>query len=197
MPIVALLVLFIAVPLAELYVILKLADDVLGLPLTIALLALDSILGSLLLRSQGRRAWHRCNAVLASGRVPHGEILDGVLVIVGGALLLTPGFLTDILGLALLIPATRALARRVVQAALRRRVVAGVTAAAGGLGGQGSGGPPGARAAGWPGARGGADTSGWPRGGGPPEGRPRPRRHADDVEGTATELDPDPSRLGP
>ena len=59
----------------------------------------DSILGALLLRSQGRAAWRRFNEALAAGRVPAREVLDGVLVIFGGALLITPGFITDIVGM--------------------------------------------------------------------------------------------------
>ena len=65
----------------------------------------------MLMRSQGRAAWRRFNEALAAGRVPAREVLDGALVIFGGALLLTPGFVTDILGLVLLLPPTRALVR--------------------------------------------------------------------------------------
>ena len=120
MPLLALIVLFIVVPLAELYVILKVGDEI-GWALTILLLVADSLLGSVLLRSQGRSVWRRFNAVLAEGRVPHREVVDGVLVIFGGAFLLTPGFLTDIAGLTLLLPPTRAL----VRSRLMRRLAAG------------------------------------------------------------------------
>ena len=71
------------------------------------------MLGSMLMRSQGRAAWRRFNEALAGGRVPAREVADGVLVIFGGALLLTPGFITDIFGLLFLLPPTRALIRRV------------------------------------------------------------------------------------
>ena len=64
------------------------------------------------MRSQGRAAWRRFNDVAAAGRLPAREVLDGVLVIFGGALLLTPGFVTDILGLLFLLPPTRAIVRR-------------------------------------------------------------------------------------
>jgi UPF0716 protein FxsA len=121
MPLLGLLALFIVVPLAELYVILKVGDAIGVLP-TIALLALDSVLGSLLLRAQGRAVWRRFNETLATGRMPHREVMDGVLVIFGGAFLITPGFLTDIVGLILLIPPTRALVRRLVVRRLGRRV---------------------------------------------------------------------------
>jgi UPF0716 protein FxsA len=121
MPLLALIALFIVVPLAELYVILKVGDAIGVLP-TIALLAADSLLGSMLLRSQGRTVWGRFNETMAAGRVPHRELLDGVLVIFGGAFLITPGFLTDIVGLLLLLPPTRSVIRRVVVRRLGRRV---------------------------------------------------------------------------
>jgi UPF0716 protein FxsA len=121
MPLVALIALFIVVPLAELYVILKVGDAIGVLP-TIALLAADSLLGSMLLRSQGRSVWRRFNETMASGRVPHRELLDGVLVIFGGAFLITPGFLTDIVGLLLLLPPTRNVIRRLAVRRLGRRI---------------------------------------------------------------------------
>jgi UPF0716 protein FxsA len=106
-----LILLFIVVPLAELYVILQVGDAI-GVVPTILLLAVDSLVGSLLLRSQGRAVWRQFNQALAEGRVPHREVLDGVAVIFGGAFLITPGFLTDIFGLLLLLPPTRSLLRR-------------------------------------------------------------------------------------
>jgi UPF0716 protein FxsA len=129
MPMLALIALFILVPLAELYVILQVGDAI-GVPWTIALLAADSVLGSLLLRSQGRTVWRRFNMALAEGRMPHREVLDGVLIVFGGAFLLTPGFLTDIVGLVLLVPPTRALVRRLVARRIGRRVTVGVVGGA-------------------------------------------------------------------
>src|SRR4051812_39662402 len=113
-----LVVLFVVVPIAGLYVIIQVGEAIGALP-TIALLVADSILGSMLMRSQGRTAWRRFNAALTEGRIPHREVLDGALVIFGGALLLTPGFLTDVLGVLLLLPPTRA----IVRAALVRRLL--------------------------------------------------------------------------
>ena len=69
------------------------------------------MLGSLLLRAQGRSVWRRFNETMAAGRVPHRELIDGVLVVFGGAFLITPGFLTDIVGLLLLLPPTRSVIR--------------------------------------------------------------------------------------
>jgi UPF0716 protein FxsA len=122
MPLLALLALFIVVPLAELYVILKVGDAI-GALWTILLLAADSVLGSLLLRAQGRSVWRRFNETMAAGRVPHRELIDGVLIVFGGAFLITPGFLTDIVGLLLLLPPTRSVIRRVVARRLGRRIV--------------------------------------------------------------------------
>lgn len=109
-----LVVLFIVVPIAELFVIVK-VGQLIGLWPTLALLLADALLGSLLLRHQGRGAWRRFNEALAQRRFPGKEVADGVLIVIGGTLLLTPGFLTDIAGLFLLIPPTRALARRVLR----------------------------------------------------------------------------------
>src|SRR6476661_4535545 len=92
--------LFILVPLAELYVIFKIGDAIGWLP-TIALLAIDSVLGWWLLKSQGRTVWLRFQETMQSGRIPHREVLDGALVIFGGAFLL-------------LIPPTRAVFRRLL-----------------------------------------------------------------------------------
>jgi UPF0716 protein FxsA len=119
-----LVVIFIVVPIAELYVIIKVGEAI-GLVPTLVLLLADAILGSMLLRYQGRAAWIRFNRALAEGRLPHKEVFDGVLVIMGGALLLTPGFLTDILGLILLIPPTRALVRAMSARFVRRRLALG------------------------------------------------------------------------
>jgi UPF0716 protein FxsA len=108
-----LFLLFIVVPLAELYVIIQVGQAIGVLP-TIALLLLDSILGSVLMRSQGRRAWQRFTEAVQAGRPPAREVLDGALVLLGGAFLLTPGFLSDILGVLLLLPPTRAVFRRLL-----------------------------------------------------------------------------------
>jgi UPF0716 protein FxsA len=108
-----LILIFIVVPIAELAVIIQVGGQI-GVWWTIAILVADSILGSVLMRSQGRASWRRFNEALQAARPPAREALDGVLVIFGGALLLTPGFITDILGLILLIPPTRALVRRVL-----------------------------------------------------------------------------------
>jgi len=121
MPILVLVLLFLVVPLAELYVILKVGDAI-GVLWTILILVADSILGAILLRSQGRAVWRRFNEALQAGRMPHREVQHGVAVISGGALLLTPGFLSDFLGLALLLPPSRALIIRQAQRITARRM---------------------------------------------------------------------------
>jgi UPF0716 protein FxsA len=128
--IVVLLLLFIVVPIAELYVIIQVGQAIGALP-TIAILIADSVIGSLLLRSQGRLAWRRFNAALQEGRVPAREVLDGALVIFGGAFLITPGFLTDVIGVFLLLPPTRAVARRMLVGVFSRRFVVSAVGSAG------------------------------------------------------------------
>jgi UPF0716 protein FxsA len=105
-----LVVLFIVVPIAELYVIIQVGEAI-GLWPTLALLLADALLGSFLLKHQGRGAWRRFNEALTQRRFPGKEVVDGLLIVVGGTLLLAPGFITDIFGLILLIPPTRAIVR--------------------------------------------------------------------------------------
>jgi UPF0716 protein FxsA len=122
-----LVLLFIVVPIAELAVVIQVGQQI-GVLWTVALLVVDSIIGSLLMRSQGRTAWRRFNETLAAGKVPAREVLDGSLVVFGGLLLLTPGFITDFLGVLLLIPPTRAVVRAVLARRLTDRMVASMTA---------------------------------------------------------------------
>src|SRR5688572_4924622 len=121
-----LIVLFIVVPIAELAILIQIGQAI-GVWWTIALLVVDAVLGSLLARSQGRATWRRFNEALRSGRPPAREVMDGALVLFGGALLLTPGFLSDILGVFLLLPPTRALVRAVLVRRFANRMVASMT----------------------------------------------------------------------
>jgi UPF0716 protein FxsA len=126
-----LVVLFIVVPIVELYVIIKIGG-LIGILPTLGLLLADALLGSLLLRHQGRGAWRRFNLALAERRFPGREVADGLMIAVGGTLLLTPGFLTDIFGVLLLLPPTRAIARGLLSRyAAHRFVVVGVSGAGG------------------------------------------------------------------
>jgi UPF0716 protein FxsA len=168
-----LIVLFILVPIAELYVIIQVGGAI-GVGPTIALLILDGFLGAFLLRHQGRAAWVRFNRALAENRLPHKEVLDGVLIIFGGALLLTPGFLTDIVGLILLIPPTRAGVRALMARIVKGRLSIGPRAATWGYGrvrrrGARRRPAPNGPAPGGPGGPAPPGASG-----GPPQGRPSP-----------------------
>lgn len=126
-----LVALFIVVPIVELWAIIEIGS-LIGVWPTIALLLADALLGSLLLRHQGRGAWRRFNEAIAQRRFPGREAADGLLIAVGGTLLLTPGFLTDIVGLILLIPPTRAIVRRLMRGyAMRRFVIVGAPGPAG------------------------------------------------------------------
>lgn len=137
-----LVILFIVVPIAELYVIIKVGELIGVLP-TLALLLADAVLGSMLLKHQGRGAWRRFNRALAERRFPGREVLDGALIVVGGTLLLTPGFLSDVVGVLLLLPPTRAIARRLLRRlTLGRFTVVNLGGAGNGSGVFGQGRPP-------------------------------------------------------
>jgi UPF0716 protein FxsA len=126
----ALLVLaFVVVPLIELVVILQ-VGQVIGAGWTIALLVIDSLVGAWLLKRESVRAWHDFRSALAAGRWPGDEVTQGGLVIVGGALLLTPGFVTDVVGLLALLPPSRAVASRLIRRRLGPGVVLGGAGAA-------------------------------------------------------------------
>ena len=107
------MLLFIGVPLLEIYVIIQ-VGQVIGPWWTILLLVLDSLLGAWLIRREGGRAWTAFTTALSSGRMPAREIADGALILVGGTLMLTPGFVTDVVALFLILPFTRPLARGVL-----------------------------------------------------------------------------------
>lgn len=103
--------LFVAVPLAEIAVLIQ-VGQLLGVLPTILLLVFFSVAGAVITKREGMAVWRRFKETLARGEAPSGEIADGFLVLLGGALLLTPGFLTDVLGLALVFPLSRAAVKR-------------------------------------------------------------------------------------
>ena len=119
MPLAVLVVLFIVVPLIELYLILQVSDAI-GIEWTLLILIADSVVGAMLLKSQGRQTWRRFQEATSAGRIPHSEIIDGVLIILGGAFLVTPGFFTDVFGLVFLFPPTRAAFRKIVRRGIER-----------------------------------------------------------------------------
>ncbi len=134
---------FILVPLVEIYVIIQIGQ-VIGAWWTILLLIADSILGSWLIKHEGRRAWEALRTALEERRMPHRELADGVLILVGGTLMLTPGFITDIFGVLCILPMTRPIGRRVLAGVISRRLV-GASYPTTASGSWGQGGPTAAR----------------------------------------------------
>jgi UPF0716 protein FxsA len=117
-----LLALFVAVPLVEIYVIIQIGH-VIGAWWTILLLLADGAFGTWLVRREGRRAWHGLTHALGQGRMPSVELADGILVLVGGTLMLAPGFLTDVVGVLCLLPLTRPLGRRLLARFVAARLI--------------------------------------------------------------------------
>jgi UPF0716 protein FxsA len=110
------------VPIAEIFVIIQVGQVIGGWP-TVGLLLVESALGAWLIKREGRRAWRALQSSFETGKMPGKELADAALVLVGGTLLLTPGFLTDIFGFFFVLPFTRPLARRAMTAFFSRRVV--------------------------------------------------------------------------
>lgn len=115
-----LFLLFLVVPLVELFLFLAIGQRIGILP-TFAIILLTGLLGAALARSQGMKAIAKYQQALAEGRLPHEAVIDGLLILVAGALLLTPGFLTDTIGFLLLAPPVRTLVRARLEDSLRRR----------------------------------------------------------------------------
>lgn len=115
-----LLVVFLGMPLLEIYVIIQVGQQIGALP-TVLLLLLESAFGAWLIKREGSRAWTALRTALGTGRLPGGELADAALILVGGTLLLTPGFVTDALGFLMVLPVTRPLARRVLGWLVARR----------------------------------------------------------------------------
>lgn len=112
------------VPIAEIYVLIQ-VGQVIGVWWTILLLIADSILGSWLLRREGGRAWTALRVALAEGRMPTKELADGILIVFGGALMISPGFVTDAFGIFAILPFTRPLGRRALARFIGHRLLAG------------------------------------------------------------------------
>lgn len=120
----ALLALFIVVPMVEIYVIIRVGHSIGALD-TIGLLIVVSVVGAWLTRHEGFVVLRRLRAQLDAGRVPTGELVDGVLVLCAGVLMMTPGFVTDAIGLLVLFPPTRALLRRYLRHRFEARMFGG------------------------------------------------------------------------
>ena len=116
-----LVALFLVVPFVELFVLLQVGQEI-GVVPTVLLLVVVSVVGGWLMKKEGLGVWQRMNEQVRAGRVPGRELADAALILFGGALLLTPGFLTDILGVALLFPPVRAVVRAELLRRMARRV---------------------------------------------------------------------------
>lgn len=174
----ALLVLaLLVIPLLEIVAIIAVGKVIGGWP-TFFLLLLESALGTWLVRREGARSWKALTRALSTGRMPSRELADAALVLVGGTLLLTPGFLTDIVGFFFILPFARPLARRVLEGVVARKLLGGVFR--GPFGSAASGGPFGPSGPAAPGADRG------PRGPRPrpsPQDAPRSSASDDVIEG--------------
>ncbi len=129
-----LLLLFLIVPLIEIYLLLVVGSIIGPLP-TIAMVVFTAILGAWLLRIEGFHTWFRLQQSLAQGKIPALEIVEGPILLVGGALLLTPGFCTDFIGLLCLLPTTR---RKIARYVLNKWLIPRISAGPGGFGERGA-----------------------------------------------------------
>jgi len=114
--------LFLVIPIVELYVIIQVAHAI-GVFDTLGLLVLDSLVGGWLMKREGMGVLRRLQAKLSTGELPSTELVDGFLILFGGALMLAPGFLTDVLGMALLLPPVRAVARRLLARRFKTTII--------------------------------------------------------------------------
>ena len=140
--------LLLIVPILEVMALIAVGQAIGGWQ-TFFLLVAMSVLGAWLIRLEGARAWAALTQALQTGRMPARELADGMLILIGGTLLLTPGFLTDIVGFALVLPFTRPVARRLLEAVISRRLIAqspylGMVSGFGGPGAKPESGHPGA-----------------------------------------------------
>ncbi len=115
-------ILFVGVPLLEIFVLVQ-VGQVIGPWWTILLLIVASVLGAMLIRREGSRAWRALTEALQTGRMPAREIADGALILIGGTLMLAPGFVTDAFGVFLILPFTRPLARTALTRVVTRRLL--------------------------------------------------------------------------
>jgi UPF0716 protein FxsA len=139
--------LFVVLPVIEIYLLIQ-VGQVIGAWWTVLLLIADGVLGSWLMKREGGRAWAALRAALESRRMPTRELADAALILVGGTLLLTPGFLSDVVGFFLVLPVTRPVARQALTRYLGRKLLAGSVAAPFAPGGPFAAGAPGPAGAG-------------------------------------------------
>lgn len=120
------LALFVILPIVELALLIQ-VGQLIGLGWTLALVIATGFLGATLARRQGLRAWLAIRSELQNGRAPGGALVDGLLILIGGIVLLTPGILTDLTGFALLVPQTRNVLKRLFRKRFERALERGET----------------------------------------------------------------------
>jgi UPF0716 protein FxsA len=170
-----LLLLFLLTPAIELGLLIQ-VDRLIGFGPTIGLIVVTGIAGSYLARREGLNTWRRLNERLNAGDLPGTELIDGVIILMAGALLVTPGVLTDVIGFLGLLPPTRALIRRLVMRRFRRKIEEGSFQVQLGFFGGAAPGPNDAPPDGGPGPAGSSPTDQW-------QGTPRQvPSHGDDAE---------------
>ena len=113
--------LLIAIPILEVWLLVQVGQQ-LGLLPTVLILVVEAVIGVLLMRHEGSRAWKALNEAFTNGKVPTGELADAALILVGGVLLMLPGFLTDIIGFLFLLRWTRPFARKIIAFFVARRI---------------------------------------------------------------------------
>jgi UPF0716 protein FxsA len=113
--------LFVGLPMVEIYLLVQLGQQI-GAWWTLLIVIGAGVLGTYLVKREGGRAWKALQVALASHRMPATELADGALILIGGTLLLTPGFVSDVFGLFCILPFTRPMARRVLAKVIARRL---------------------------------------------------------------------------
>ena len=112
---------FILISVAEVWLLTEVGSRI-GIPWTLAILVVEAMIGAWLMRREGRKAWAALTDAYATGKMPTGQLADAALVLVGGIMLILPGFFTDAIGLVFLLPITRPIARRMIGLLLARQV---------------------------------------------------------------------------
>ena len=176
-----LFLLFLVVPVLDLALLVAVSGRI-GFWPTFGVAVGSALLGSWLARREGAAAWHRVRAKMAGGGVPGKELIDGLVILVAGTLLITPGFLTDLVGILGLFPPTRAVARRALRRRFEAAVAGGAVRVVGGFGAS----PFGARPFG-------AGPAGAGPAGGTPFGPPRPGIEDAEVLDDGAPPAPDPA----
>lgn len=182
-----LVILFLVTPAVELALLLK-VGQLIGFWETVGIIVLTGVAGSYLAKREGLSAWQRLNQSLSKGGLPGKELLDGVIILVAGALLITPGVLTDVVGFMGLLPPTRALIRKLIMKRVKNKMEDGSLNVQFGFfggfpSGNGDGDPPMGRPNG-PGGRGGGPSSSPSPSGGTPGRSERDRDRESTWEGT-------------